>query len=127
MGLAHMVALDEAALTCDLAESYHVLNWRTLPARLVAVLALGLRPGSRIMLRISGAKLSIDTQLLAIIADAVRVLAWQNTRDGLSGRNAPESVFAALTGAGSDSATDAAGFDSPEAFDAWRKRMIGGE
>ena len=36
--------------------------------------------------------------LLAIIADRLGVLVWQNTADGSKGINKPKSIFDALTG-----------------------------
>lgn len=35
-----MIRADEDALVCDLAETYHIYNYRQLPARQVAVLRL---------------------------------------------------------------------------------------
>lgn len=122
-----MAALDENALICDFAEVYHIFNWRALPARTSAALAMGLRPDARIMLRLSNVPIPVNTQLLAIIADAARVIAWQNTEDGRRGRNAPVSVFATLIGANEKDDGTGAGFDSPEEFSAWRERMTGGE
>lgn len=122
-----MVALDENALICDFAEVYHIFNWRALPARTSAALAMGLRPDARIMLRLSNVSIPVNTQLLAIIADTARVLAWQNTEDGRRGKNAPVSVFEALIGTNKKDEVSGAGFDSPEEFAAWREGMIGGE
>lgn len=119
-----MVGLDEGALTCDFAETYHVYDWRALPARTAATLAMGLGPDSRIMQKISGARVPFDTLLLAMIADAVRILAWMQTKDGARGRNRPDSILDRLTGTARTSETT--GFDSPEAFDAWRASILEG-
>ena len=119
-----MVALDENALICDFAEVYHIFDWRALPARLSATLAMGLRPDARIMLKLSGVQIPVNTQLLAITADAARAIAWQNTEDGRRGRNAPVSIFRELVG--TDKKEDGAGFESTEEFIAWREGMIGG-
>lgn len=43
-----MIAANEDALVCDLAETYGVLNYRAHGAKLPAALAAGLRPGARI-------------------------------------------------------------------------------
>lgn len=120
-----MIAADEAALRCDFLETYHVLDYRALPARQAALFACGLRPGARIMQKLSGSSVALDTMLLAVIADAVRILAWQNTRDGMEGRNRPWSITERLAGGGKKK--EGLGFDSPEAFDAWRASMIGGD
>lgn len=119
-----MVGLDEGALICDFAEVYHVYDWRSLPARTAATLAMGLGPDSRIMQKISGARAPVDTLLLAAIADAVRFLVWMQTKDGRKGRNRPASILEKLTGA--QRAEETAGFDSPEAFNAWRASILEG-
>ena len=119
-----MVGLDEGALTCDFAETYHVYDWRALPARTAATLAMGLGPDSRIMQKISGARVPFDTLLLAAIADTVRILAWMQTKDGARGRNRPDSILDRLTGTARTGET--AGFDGPEAFDAWRASILEG-
>lgn len=117
-----MVATDEDALACDFAETYHILDFRALPARLVARLACGLRPSSRIKQKLSGAKEDIQTALLAHIADAVRMLVWMQSDDGLKGRNRPQSIAALLLGETNASK----GFDSVDDFNAWRASVIGG-
>lgn len=52
--LAGMLALDESALICDLAETYGVLNYRALPAEIAATLCAGLRDNSRIKMKCGG-------------------------------------------------------------------------
>ena len=120
-----MIARDEQALRCDFAETYHILDFRALPARQAAVLACGLRPSSRIMQKLAGTQGDLHAVLLALIADAVRVLVWQNTADGAKGRNQPRSILAMLRGGEQPAA--GFGFDSAEDFEAWRASMIGGE
>lgn len=118
-----MVGLDEGALICDFAEVYHVFDWRALPVRLAATLAMGLGPKSRIMRKMSGCETDIDTLLLATISDALRVLVWQNTEDGSRGRNRPTLISELLSG----SEEKTVGFDTPAEFDAWRAGILGGE
>lgn len=117
-----MIAADDAALRCDFLEFYHILDYRTLPARRAAVFACGLPERSRIVRKLSGAAASPDTILLAVIADALRVLVWQNTRAGAEGRNPPKSILEALSGP-----KPSGGFDSAEEFLAWRESMLGGD
>ena len=95
-----MVAADEDALRCDFAQVYHILDFRRLPLRSAAVFAQGLPEDSRIMRRLSGARVDLRTALLARILDGVMVLAWQQTKDGHDGRNPPRSVFDILMGLG---------------------------
>lgn len=118
-----MIAADEAALRCDMLETYGILDYRALPARQAALFACGLGPGSRIAQKLLGVPTDLHTLLLAVIADAGRLLIWQNTRDGHEGRNRPRSIVEQLLG----KTTGARGFDSPEAFSAWRESMIGGD
>lgn len=120
-----MIAADEAALICDFAETYHIYDFRALPARRAAVLACGLREDSRIMRKLSGVPASLQTMLLAMIADAVRILIWQNTRDGAKGRNKPKSILDQLAARGQ--AGETASFATAEEFEAWRSAMLGGD
>lgn len=92
-----MIKIDENALICDLAETYHIYNYRQLPADLVAVFSVGLRENARIKMAMSGQKVSLETLLLASVADRVGILAWQNTEDGHKGRNAPKEFVSVLT------------------------------
>lgn len=118
-----MVGLDEGALICDFAETYHVFDWRGLPARTAATLAMGLGPKSRIVKKIGGSEVDMDTLLLATISDALRILVWQNTKDGSEGKNFPTLITERLTG----KQTESVGFTTAEEFDAWRAGMIGGD
>lgn len=119
-----MAGLDEAALTCDFAETYHVLDWRSLPARLAATLAMGLRPNSRIIMKLSGATMPLETILMAACLDHLKMIWWSKTEDGQKNRHRPKSTLAALRGTGDGEKTE--GFSTPEAFRAWHAAMIGG-
>lgn len=115
-----MLVLDESALICDFAETYHIMDYRSLPARQAAILAGGLRENSRIMMKMGGAQVPRDTLLLAAIADALQILVWQNTEDGHKGKNRPGSIVRELT---RERKTEV-GFDSPEEFKRWRARIV---
>ncbi|HEL2334033.1 TPA: DUF5361 domain-containing protein [Streptococcus suis] len=93
-----MIAADEDALVCDLAETYGIYDYRQLPIARVAVFACGLSESSRIKKVVSGQKEDLDTLLLAGIYDTVRLLFWAKTKDGQAGRNRPNSVAQALEG-----------------------------
>lgn len=47
-----MLWTDRDALICDLAETYHVLDYRTVPVGTLATLCAGLHDDSRIKLKI---------------------------------------------------------------------------
>lgn len=118
-----MVAADEGALACDFMETYHIMDWRALPARRAALFAYGLREDARIRLKLSGAKARLDTMLMAMAVDALNTLVWQNTQAGHEGRDHPRSVLALLRG---DPEQEKRGFDTPEEFDAWRNSLMTG-
>lgn len=116
-----MIGLDEEALICDFAEVYHVFDWRALPLKTAATLAMGLGANSRIMKRISGMSYDMETLLLATIADALHILVWQNTRSGSKGKNFPTLIAEKLT----ETPKESEGFDSVEDFKKWREELIG--
>lgn len=53
MTLAVMLSTDREAVICDMAETYGVFDYKTLPVPLLATLACGLRDNSRIKMRIA--------------------------------------------------------------------------
>lgn len=93
-----MIALDEDALICDFAETYHVYDFYALPVNYAAVLACGLKADSRIMMAINGLKVDIKTLLLAHIADNCAINVYFKTKDAENGENRPKSMVAVLTG-----------------------------
>jgi len=120
-----MIATDESALECDFAETYHILDYRALPARRAGLFAQGLGPDSRIRRILSGRKISLETRLLSLAVDLLQILVWQNTDDGYNGRNPPKLITDELEGDGKQSS--GVGFDSVEEFEAWRASLIGDE
>jgi hypothetical protein len=75
-----------------------VFNYRALPPKVTAALCVGLGDNSRIKKKFAGVQTDTQTALLAIIADRLGVLVWQNTADGSKGINKPKSIFDALVG-----------------------------
>ena len=73
-----MIDLDEDALKCDFAETYHIYDYRSLPADVAATFAVGLREESRIkqLLRQkeSGQRVSNTELLLSALNDRVGAL-----------------------------------------------------
>lgn len=118
-----MIGLDEEALICDFAEVYHVFDWRSLPVKTAAILALGLGPNSRIMRKQCGVSVPLDTLLFATMLDALRILVWQNTEDGAKGRNKPEMFSKLLT----ETPQEESGFNDIDEFKKWRDSMIGSD
>lgn len=117
-----MIKIDEDALICDLAETYHIFDYRQLPLKTVAVFAYGLPNNSRIKLKVAGLKISLETMLLAYLLDLNSVLVWFKTEDGKRGRNRPKSFYQMLTQEIEES--EIVGFDTGEEFEAERQRII---
>jgi hypothetical protein len=118
--------LDEDAVACDLAETYHILDYRALPLRLVAKLVFGLRGNSRIKLEASGMKHPLETVLLAGILDNTRMLMWMQSKDGQRGTNRPALVTdIVLHGAPERSAEqDVQAFEDGAAFERARAEIL---
>jgi hypothetical protein len=92
-----MIALDEDALICDLAETYQIYDYRSLPLKTVATLAAGLRENSRIKLLASGSPVNQDTLLLATIADRVELFRFGFSKDA-DKKEPPPSLLRMLLG-----------------------------
>lgn len=117
-----MLQTDEDALVCDLAETYHIYDWKSYPMRLIATLAAGLRDDSRIKMRLAGCRVRPSFLLSAMTVDALNVLAWQQTEDGHKGRNAPERIARILLG--EEDQKEHAAFDTPEEYERRRKEIL---
>ncbi len=87
-----MVALDEDALVCDLAETYGVTDYRALPLQTAATLGIGLSWDSRIRQKQTGIIVPLSTFLLAQAIDGINMLCWLNSVDGEKNRNRPVSI-----------------------------------
>ena len=92
-----MIALDEDALVCDLAETYHIYDMRSFPCEYIATLAKGLRDDSRIKMKAVGLEVDINRLLLAHIADNTAINWWLKTENGRKGKNQPKSFVKILT------------------------------
>lgn len=88
-----MIAIDEDALICDLAETYQIFDYKQLPATLVAVFSCGLRENARIKMRMNNQKVPTEILLLAGMNDRLSLLLWAKTKDGQKGKNRPKSLL----------------------------------
>lgn len=122
-----MINIDEDALICDFAETYHIYNYRALPLHTVGIFACGLRPDSRIYMAMSKSRLTTEQTLLALISDNTRMLAWLNSSDGMHGINRPKSLIEILSGDAKVQESNIQTFQNGQEFeDEWR-RLTGGE
>lgn len=111
-------------MICDLAETYHILDYKRLPPSLVATLVVGLSENSRIKRKITGLKLTLDQILLAMIADGINIRIWQHTKNGQKGKNKPESIYKKLMGLDKKQKEDLMSFETPEEFEKWYKAKM---
>lgn len=123
MALASMIATDEDSLICDLAETYGIFNYRSLPVNLVATLSVGLRADSRIKMKLFNLQADIKTILLAGICDELNCIIWmqQGSKNGK-----PKSVLMKLLNEEREDTNEIISYDSPDMYWTERKRMLGG-
>ena len=115
-----MLKIDENALVCDLAETYHIYDYRQLPPLQVAVFAIGLRDDSRIKMKLSGAKVPPDILLLAGIIDRLNLLLWAKTKDAEKGWNRPKPILENLY----KEESNVSAFTSGKEFEKERQKLI---
>ena len=86
-----MIATDENALLCDLAETYGIFDLNALPVETLAALSFGLRQNSRIKRKMAGALEVDEMELLAVIADNLTVI-----RSALLGQELPKTALMSM-------------------------------
>ena len=72
-----MINTDESAVICDLAETYSIFDYKSLPVLTVATFCVGLRENSRIKMKKNRLAVPFETVvLLGVIADSLKLLVW---------------------------------------------------
>src|SRR5690606_18065300 len=120
-----MIAIDEDALICDLAETYHIYDYRRLPPLTVAVFSLGLRENSRIKMKLSGQTVPLEIMLLTGSYELLSILGSFQTKDGQQGILRPTSLTSLLLK--KEQEIDIVAFSSGDEFEQMTMRLIGGE
>lgn len=120
-----MIRIDEDALICDLAETYHIYDYRSLPVQLVATLSAGLRDDSRIKMRAGNVPARQELILLATIADRIAAFHYGFSEDASKGRNKPTSIVELIYGEDSRNNSSVVGFSTSEEFEAALSRIRG--
>ena len=77
-----------------MASEYNILDYTELKPTLAATLTAGLPNTSRVKMKLSGQKLTIDQSLLALIFDDLNLMMWAK---GKRRGNKPKSVYKILT------------------------------
>ena len=91
---------------------------------MVATLVVGLDDSSRIKRKITGAKLTLEQTLLAVIADEINIRVWQQTKDGQKGKNRPESIYKKLVGLDKKQKDELKSFETIEEYERWYKAKM---
>lgn len=123
-----MLSEDEGELTCDFAETYHITDIRALPVPLLATLASGLREDSRIRMKLSGTKITVDQMLQSLVIDRLGRIYWVISGQARAKNPPPESIFDLLRGKKVEEPEDNGlkVFDSPDDFDRRWKEITSG-
>lgn len=116
-----MVTRTHDEFICDLAQYYHVYNWREFPLNYVAILANGLPENSRTKMKLNGQKVDTNTMILALIADHLAISNWFQTEDGQKGKNRPKSLVDIITHA--DEKPKVQGFKTADDFERKLKKL----
>lgn len=119
--MAGVIAKYEDEMVCDLAETYHVYDYRKLPVETLAAFVTGLKAESRTKMAINGMRVPTNTLIMAMIYDRITQWVWMNSKDGRKGKNKPSSLAEALTSPPKEKTIEV--FESGEDFDAMLKRI----
>ena len=116
-----MYNLDKDALLCDLAETYHIYDFKALPLTKIAIFAKGLREDSRIKMKMSENKFNVIESLLAGILDRLTLILYSKTKDAEKGKNYPKLLLDEV-----EKKEELEGFMSGEDFERMREKIIKG-
>ena len=119
-----MIKTDESALICDLAETYHIYDYRSLPLKMVATFSVGLRENSRIKMKMANIKYSFETLLLASILDNLNTRTWAMSREAQNGDSKQQSILNRLLGRTEENDSEEMEFDSGEEFEMMRNEFL---
>lgn len=103
---------EEDAFICDLAETYHIYDYESFPAKYISVLLAGLRNDSRTVMKLSEQKVSFDTMIKMQTLDVLRLIWWSKTKDGHDNINRPKMLMDIINGV--EEKEDIKSFDSGE-------------
>lgn len=108
-------------IVCDLAEIYHIYEYRDFKPSYIYVLVEGLKSDSRFKMALKNQKVDDLTLLSAKAVDLLNLLVWSKTTDAEKGRNRPKSLVDLLL---NDLEVEKEGFDSKEEFMKERAKFL---
>lgn len=120
------MATNKTKMICDLAETYHILDWQRVPGRTLGALVAGLGPETRIGMELAGIRGTPDHIILGRIYDAVNLLLYSMTKDAKTGENKPESYADKFIIANDKQEDEYEAYTDAEAYHEARRRIIEG-
>lgn len=114
-----MMTVSRESLICDFAETYHIYTFEGLPLQTVATLACGLGNNSRIAQKMAGTRYRFEEMLMAAITDRLTILIWAQTEDAKKGKK-PKLLL-------DDESAEVQGFDTADAFERMRNKLLKGD
>lgn len=112
-------------MVCDLAEYYHIYNYKSFPMEYISTLCCGLPAESRTLKKINGMKCSTEELMLINIVDKLSLIWWSKTKDGQKNRNRPKLICEIMQE--KEESKNRIAFNSPEEFEAMRRKIIEGK
>lgn len=109
-------------MICDLAETYHIYDYKGVPGRLLGTLVAGLGVNSRVYQKLAGQIVPTSILVEALIVDELRKIVY--LLDGNKKSKIPESMAEKLM-IPDESAREELMFDTPEDFEKARKALLG--
>lgn len=109
-------------MICDLAQTYHIFDYRQVPGRLLGTLVAGLGPNSRIYQKESGQLVPTEMFLQAAILDELRLIVY--LLDGNKHKKQPKPITERLLETQREQRKEMV-FASPEEFVKARQKIIG--
>lgn len=103
-----------------MVQYYGLLEYKALPVKTQAALALGLPDDSRTKMNLAGQKVPTTTLLLASILDNLQIQTWMRSGKGKK----PASVVQALLQGKEKKEAEVIAFRSGEDFERYRERLM---
>ena len=97
------------------------MDYKSISPEMAGILLEGLRPESRIKMKLSKQKLTVEQILLATIADEMKLFIWMQ---GRKKTKKPESILNILLN-GKQEPNKCKGFDSPKDFEKYWQKITG--
>ena len=107
-----MLISEEDAFICDLAEYYHIYDYKSFSVNYIATLLTGLREDSRTIMKLTERTIPLGLMVDVLSYDTLNLLLWSRTKDGYEGVNRPKRLLDILLN--KEKEEDIASFDSGE-------------